>query len=147
MAYVTDADIQARLGNAAYVQLTDDAGSGSADAAKVAEARLGAEAEVDSYLATRYRVPVDVSGEANLQALLKSVVLDLVTYRLHGRRPPIPEDLVRRRSEAIEWLTRVAAGLVQLPSVSVLPAGEGLGTLVDVAGPQRIMTRSMLDDV
>ena len=51
MAYITNSDIQAWLGTAAYVALTDDAGTGSADTAKVDQARLGAEGEVNSYLA------------------------------------------------------------------------------------------------
>ena len=38
MAYVTNSDIEERLGTAAYVQLTDDAGTGSADTDKVDEA-------------------------------------------------------------------------------------------------------------
>ena len=34
MAYVTNADIEERLGSRTYVQLTDDAGTGSADTDK-----------------------------------------------------------------------------------------------------------------
>jgi len=51
MGYVTNADIENRLGSAAYVQLTDDEGTGSANEDRVDEARLGAEGEADSYLA------------------------------------------------------------------------------------------------
>jgi phage gp36-like protein len=50
MAYITSADVEQRMGHLAYVQLTDDAGTGSANEAIVAEARSGAEGEVNSYL-------------------------------------------------------------------------------------------------
>ncbi len=87
MPYVTNADIEERLGTLAYVQLTDDTGSGAADLDKVNEARLGAEGEVDSYLAARYAVPVDLVAHPELSAVLRTFVLDLVEYRLRNRRP------------------------------------------------------------
>jgi len=147
MAYITNADIESRLGTAAYVQLTDDAGSGSADEEKVDEARLGAEGEANSYLAARYTVPIDLTGAAEVAAVLKSFVLDLVSYRLHSRRPPVPEDIVRRREEAVTWLSRVASGLVQLPSSLALKENAALGIVGEVSGPQRTMSRESLRDV
>ena len=61
MAYVTNEDIEQRLGSNAYVQLTDDDGDSVADVAVVDEARLGGEGEVDSYLARRFQVPIDLT--------------------------------------------------------------------------------------
>lgn len=146
MSYVTNSDIQSRLGSQAYIQLTDDAGSGSADTAKVDEARLGAEGEVNSYLATRYATPVDLTNEPEVQAVLKSFVLDLVSYRLHSRRPPVPADMVRRREEAVTWLSRVASGIVQLPSAITLAESASMGSLPQSAGPARSMTRENLEN-
>ncbi|HUX30626.1 MAG TPA: phage protein Gp36 family protein [Thiobacillus sp.] len=51
MSYVTNADIEKRVGPAAYVQLTDDEDTGSANEDRVDEARLAAEGGVNSYLA------------------------------------------------------------------------------------------------
>lgn len=147
MSYVTNSEIQSRLGTQAYIQLTDDSGSGSADVAKVDEARLGAEGEVNSYLATRYAVPVDLSAEAEVQAVLKSFVLDLVSYRLHSRRPPVPADIVRRREEAVTWLARVASGIVQLPSATTLAENAALGFMPQSTGPARSMTRESLESL
>ncbi len=147
MAYVTNAEIEARLGSSAYVQLTDDAGNGTADLAKVEEARLGAEGEANSYLATRYAVPIDLTGEPQLAAVLRSFVLDLVAYRLHGRRPPVPADVVRRREEAITWLGRVASGLVQLPAESAPRTNSSRGAVVRIEGPRRFMTRDGLEQL
>jgi phage gp36-like protein len=147
MSYITNADIESRLGTAAYIALTDDAGSGTADGDKVDEARLGAEGEADSYLATRYQVPVSVSLEGEVAAVLKTFVLDLAAYRLHSRRPPVPADVVRRRQEAVEWLVRVASGMVQLPSALPLAVNAALGIVGEAGGPAREMTRETLRDL
>lgn len=147
MAYVTNQDIRAWLGTAAYVALTDDSGTGSADEAKVTEARLGAEGEANSYLATRYQVPLVLTSESEVAAVLRAVVLDLAAYRLHSRRPPVPADVVRRHQEAVQWLARVASGLVQLPSVLPLAINAALGTIGQAAGPDRVMTRDVLRDL
>jgi len=147
MSYVTNTDIDAWLGTQTVVELTDDAGSGVIDTAKEDEARLGAEGEANSYLATRYQVPVDVASEPEVQAVLKAFVLDLVAYRLHSRRPPVPADIVRRREEAVIWLGRVASGLVQLPSALAVPENPALGIPGRAVGPQRQMTRDALEDV
>jgi len=66
------------------VQLTDDDGNGLADSGVVDEARLAAEGEVNSHLARRYQVPINLSEHSELAALLASITLDLVEYRLRG---------------------------------------------------------------
>jgi phage gp36-like protein len=147
MAYVTNTDIEIWMGTATVIELTDDAGTGNIDAAKVTEARLGAEAEADSYLATRYAVPVDVSGEPGAASVLRQFVLDLAAYRLHGRRPPVPEDVARRRSEAAVWLAQVVAGQVHLPAALAVRQNAALGIIGEAAGPKRTMTRESLENI
>ena len=147
MGYVTNADIEAWLGTRTYIELTDDAGSGSANAALADRARLGAEGEANSYLATRYRVPIDVSSEPEVESVLKSFILDLASYRLHGRRPPVPVDIVRRREEAVTWFSRVASGIVQLPAALIVTENAALGIVGRTDGPHRLMTRDSLEDV
>jgi phage gp36-like protein len=77
MDYITNNDIEERLGTTVLVQLTDDEGTGAADADKIDEARIGAQGLADSYLARRYAVPVDATGDAELAGLLRSITLDL----------------------------------------------------------------------
>ncbi|MCG8405122.1 MAG: DUF1320 domain-containing protein [Phycisphaerales bacterium] len=147
MTYVTNNDVQAWLGTQAYIKLTDDSGSGTADETKVDEARFGAEGEANSYLATRYKVPVDVSSEPEIEAVLRSFLLDLVSYRLHSRRPPVPDDIARRRDEAVTWLSRVSSGMVQLPSALAVQENSALGIVGRAVGPDREMTRKKLKDL
>ncbi len=144
MAYITNSDIESWIGPAAYVQLTDDAGSGSANSARVDEARLGAEGEANSYLAARYAVPVDLTSEPEVGSVLRCFVLDLAAYRLHSRKPPVPGDVVRRREEAVMWLARVASGLVQLPSSLALRSNAALGISGESTPADRAMTRETL---
>jgi phage gp36-like protein len=145
MAYITNEDIEARLGADAYVQLTDDAGSGVADENVVTEARLGAEGEMNSHLARRFRAPIDVTAHPELKGLLVSVALDLAEYRLRMRRPPVAEDMVRRRREAIDWLEAVAAGRVELPATSALPSSSSASGAASV-GNERVLSRDEMSD-
>ncbi|MCK6483606.1 MAG: DUF1320 domain-containing protein [Phycisphaerae bacterium] len=146
MPYITDDDIKARLGPAAYVQLTDDEGTGVENLERLAEARLGAIGEADSYLAGRYAVPVDLTAHPELAAVLRSFVLDLAAYRLHQRRPPVPPDVVRRHDEAVAWLTRVASGVVHLPAARSPAADASRAPAAIALGPGRVFRRDDFDD-
>ena len=147
MAYITNADIQERLGNATYVQLTDDDGDGSADVGVVNEARLAAEGEVNSHLARRYLVPINLITHADLANLLASITLDLAEHRLRARRPPVSEDARLRQSQALDWLQRVADGRIDLPSTTPIASNTTRGTLGRVSGEERLLSRDELSDV
>jgi len=147
MDYITNDDIETRLGSDRYIQLTDDSGSGSANTDVLDEARLGAEREVDSYLARRYAVPIDLAANSELAALMATVVLDLVEYRLHVRRPPVPADVVDKREAAIKWLGQVASGAVELPSAAALSANPATGLRAATTGDARVLSRDELSDV
>ncbi len=147
MSYITNSDIEVWLGTETAIELTDDEGTGSADTAKLDEARLGAEGEANSYLATRYQVPVDVSSNPEVSAVLRSFVLDLAAYRLHTRRPPVPEDVIRGREAAVTWFGRVASGVVQMPAETALRENPALGAIGGATGPERVMTREELEDL
>ena len=147
MSYTTNTDIQTRLGSALYIQLTDDSGTGSADSAKADDARIAAESEIDSYLATRFRVPLDLSTEPDVQSAIKSAVIDLAIYRLHCRKPPVPADVTRRRIEAIDWLQRIADGDIQLPATLPPADNTALGTLASTSSGARQFTRDTLRDI
>ena len=144
MAYITNADIQERLGSAAYVQLTDDDGDNQADVGVVDEARLAAEGEVNSYLARRYEVPIDLTVHPELADVLASMTLDLVEYRLRLRRPPVGKQALETRAQAISWLTRVADGRIDLPSATPVATSTIRGVLGETTGEQRLLTRDEL---
>jgi phage gp36-like protein len=147
MAYITNADIEQRMGHLVYVQLTDDAGSGSANEAVVTEARLGAEGEMDSFLGRRCAVPVDLTKYPELAGVLKSAALDLAEYRLHARRSAAPAEAKAKHDAALRWLQRIAAGEALLPTIgepALNPAAEFAGRAV---GAERVLTRSEMKEL
>ena len=146
MAYISNADIEERLGAQTYVQLTDDDGDAVADVGVVDEARLGAEGEVNSYLARRYRVPIDLAAHAELADLLATITLDLVEFRLHSRRPPVSDAVLQKHRHALQWLQRIVDGTIDLPSLSELPAGDVRGLQADWTSAQRTLSREELSD-
>lgn len=147
MPYVTNADIEERLGTAKYVQLTDDAGSGAADVDKVNEARLAAEGEVNSYLARRYAVPIDLTVHPEVADVLKSFVLDVIEYRLYSRRPPIPQDVIAKRSHAVSWLRQVAEGTVALPAMQSIAENPAIGLSGEGTSSVRVFSRDDLREL
>ncbi len=144
VSYITNSDIEKRLGSAAFVQLTDDAGSGSADLDVVAEARDGAIGEVNSYLARRFHVPIDVGLHAELASILATVTLDVVAHRLHSRRPPIPPEVASRFVATVSWLAKVAAGDVALPAESMLAGVDVSGVVAKASGNEATLSRDEL---
>ncbi len=146
MSYIVNDDIELRLGTARYVQLTDDAGTGSANAAVADEARLGAEGEVDSYLSRRYAVPIDLVAHPEVSGVLLSVSLDLAEYRLHARRREVPVDVIGKRDTALGWLRRVSTGDTSLPSVAELAANPAAGLGAASIGDERALSRDELSE-
>lgn len=147
MPYITNTDIEERLGHAAYVQLTDDTNSGIADEDKINEARLSAEGEVDSYLSRRCAVPVDVTTHPELAGVLLGVTLDLAEYRLFVRRSPAPDEIKAKRDAAVRWLQRIASGEAVLPCLSELPANTTAGITGQAIGARRTLTRTEIRDL
>ena len=146
MSYLTNTDIENRVGTTAYVQLADDDGDNQADLVVVDEARLGAEGEVNSYLARRFAVPIDLVLHPELSSLLKSITLDLVEMRLRARRPPAPEATMRRHDDAMAWLRGVAAGTIALPSASSISPTDLQGPTVLTSGEERILSHDELSE-
>jgi len=146
MAYITNTDIQERVGAAAYLQLADDNLDGVADAVVVDEARLGAEGEVNGYLARRYQVPIDVTARPELAGVLASITLDLAELRLRARRPPVPQPMLDAGRQAIDWLQRVADGRIDLPAAAELPANPSHGLTAKTRGAKRVLSRDELAD-
>jgi len=140
MSYITNGDIEDRLGTSVYLQLADDDNNGTADSAVVDEARLGAEGEMDSYLARRFTLPIDLGAHAELGGILASIALDLAEYRLRCRRPPISAEAIRRRDEAIAWLSGVAERTIELPAFSEVAAASTGGLVARVSGRSRVLT-------
>jgi len=141
MGYATLDDVEARLGPVSCVQLTDDEGTGSANVARLAEAVAAAEAEIDSRLASRYAVPLDVSAEPDTAGLLRALTLDLAEHRLHARRPPVPEDVRQKATAARQWLHDLLVGRAHLPLSQAARENAAGGIVAGTSGTTRVFRR------
>ena len=141
MGYATLNDLQTRLGPDQYVKLTDDEGTGQANTDRAQEALDAAEAEVDSWLSRRFQTPIDASGEDQATAMLLSMALDLAEYRLHARRPPVPDDVREKTRNTRALLQDIAGGKAHLPVSKALAENPAYGEIGKVVGPKRVFRR------
>ena len=114
MAYITQAELLDFLTLSELVQLTDDAGTGLVDSAKVTAALDAASAEIDAYAGVKYSTPLQTSVK------VKQLARDVAIYHLEKRRRTVREDTAKAYELAIAFLKDVAAGRAQLDQ----PVGE-----------------------
>ncbi len=111
MAYSIQTDIEEQISQDELIELTDDAGSGSVDSSVVARAIADADAEIDSYCATRYSVPFDP-----VPVIIRKLSVDIAIYNLFARRSvlKVPEERQKRYDNAIRFLRDIAKGWISL---------------------------------
>ncbi len=109
MAYITQDDIEDRIGADDLAALADYDGDGQADQAVVAQAITSAGALIDSYLGVRFSVPVEPVPD-----VLKTRAVNLAVYFLRLGRDSVTEDVRAQYEDDIEWLNQVVAGSVSL---------------------------------
>lgn len=140
MPYATQQDLIDRFGEEELIQLTDRTNlpATTIDAAVVAAALADADALADSYLAKRYRLPLDPVPD-----VLTRTTADIARYHLHGRRTDKDDPVTRAYSQALAWLKDVSKGLVQLDAAGSAPDQSG-GGQVQVSAPDRVFSRDSL---
>lgn len=111
MAYLTQSEYVARFGAAETVRITDESQTGAIGTDKMADALDDASAEADSYLGTRYTLPI-----ADPPEILKRIVADITRAMLFKDRatPQVLDNAERARSQ----LKDLARGLAVLPVAS-----------------------------
>lgn len=125
MTYATTEQLAERYGAAMLVQLTDrsEVPTGAIDREVVARALADADAEIDGFLAKRYRLPLGVTP-----ALVGDLALAIAIYKLHRYEPDAK--IVRDAADARATLRRIATGEVMLDVAGVEPATSGAGGVV-----------------
>lgn len=104
MPYITANDLMRRDSERDLVSLTDPNGA-AVDFAVLQQAIDNAQAEVDSYIAGRVRLPL-AADEVSQQ--LRHVTLLLARYYLYADRKT--EAVIAEQEQALRWLRDVAAG-------------------------------------
>jgi phage gp36-like protein len=119
MAYVTIGQLRERLGTTLYARLTDRVQGTTADDAIAQQIVNEAEAEADSYLARRYKTPVDLTVHPELAHILEARVLDLAEWAAWKSTPFVSDPPQRVQSlyaAVLRWFEEVAQGRLLLPA-------------------------------
>jgi len=119
--YATTTDLTNRVGSSKAAELTAE--SGAADTTKLQAALDEAQGTIDSYLAKRYKTPIDLSLYPQAADILQARLLDIASWRLFGLRQVIPEDVRLAYEAAIRWLQDLSTGKANLPTTTP-PAGQ-----------------------
>ena len=101
--YADAYDMEVRFGEAELIEITDRSDSGQYDDEFVLSAIEDASAEIDSYVAVRYTLPL-----SDVPPLLRRLCCDIARFRLYDDSPT--EEVRRRYDSALEQLQRVARG-------------------------------------
>lgn len=132
--YATPTDITDLYGADALF-VADRDGDGVAEIEAVDRALAEAGYEIDSYLATRYALPLPLGTNVSV---LRQLAVDIAVYRLAQSRAVLTEEMRRRYEDAIAALRRLADGrqALQLPSP---PAADGEEPVTGGSGPRPVV--------
>jgi len=99
--------------------------------ALVQGALADAASEIDGYVASRYRVPLDPSP-----AIIRRLACDLARHNLYDDQ--VTEVIQKRRDAAVATLRDIAGGKISLGDPASAPPSGGL---VEYSGPAKVFSR------
>jgi phage gp36-like protein len=138
MPYCTQSDILERISIDELIGVTDDAGAGIVDTSVVARAIADADAEIDSYAASRYSVPF-----ATVPAMIRKISVEIAVYNLFARRRGATSNTKERYDAALKFLKSVANGEVTLGADAPAESADD-GIEASVSVDDRIFTKDTL---
>lgn len=135
--YATAADLIERFGQQEIEVLAPTDTAGVIDSAKVELAIKDASAEINSYLANRY--PVPVQDQSNV---LVAACCDLARYTLYSIQPT--EEVTQRYQQRVAWLRDIAQGRAHLNQISETSRSEVLAVSTSRTEADRLFTTDTL---
>lgn len=127
--YASQTDITALYGDAA-LYVAERPSDGLVDDAAVTAALASASREIDTFLATRYDLPLPIQPPELVQP-----AVDIALYRLASTRQLLSEDMKERFKDALAMLKRLSRGEQEL----VLPRPEPVEGETSLDGPNPIV--------
>lgn len=140
MPYATLADMTERFGEQELALRTDrtNGTNGTAiDAVVLDRALSDADAEIDSYLAARYALPL-----SSTPTVLVRLAADMARYRLYD--DGVPETVRQRYADSVSLLKRMATGEVKLGGATEVLAAGGGANMVATLTPGRLFGPAQL---
>ena len=144
--YISRASVEQRQSEEAVNFAADDDADFDLDDEKLTLAIVDAEAEVNSYVAVCFELPLpgitdrtDPEANASVPPELRRVAVDITMYRLVPEHDQLTKERRKRYDDAIKWLEKLAAKKVTLTLAA--PASGG----VTRYGPDRVFTRAKMD--
>ena len=142
--YVTRDDLLAVDGSLVWNMAIDKA-SGQLDKVKIETAIADADAEINSFLARRFHLPLKIKG---IPRPLHRVAVSISLYWLSERDNQITDLIQRRYDDALKMLKEIASGArdLGLPKAS-RPQEADNGKIITVQDNARLFTRNTLRGV
>ncbi|WP_036536715.1 gp436 family protein [Oceanobacter kriegii] len=134
--YAAQSDISARYSQDQLLLLTDRDQDDAPDANVVDQALQDASAEIDTYLAAKYQLPLP-----QVPAVLTRLCVDVAVYRLAADADMATEERRQRYDDAVSLLKRLATGAASLGLEQAPASSSGA---VFISGGKRNFKRGRL---
>jgi len=129
-----------RFGEREMIQISDRSGQANGvDEAAVQRALEDAGAEIDGYLAGRYKLPL-----STVPRVLVNVGCDITRYRLYDDR--VTEAIQKRYDDAVKFLTNISTGKIGLGLDTTATAQVPTNGGPTMDAPARVFSRETLSD-
>ena len=133
--YATEANLLTRYGTE-ITDLADRDGNGAADVGVIERALKGADATINSYIETRYSLPLASTPEK-----LTDTACEIARYKLYT--DGAPEQVAEDYKNAIAWLKDVAAKRASLGLDDAAEETPSTGG-PQISAPDRVFTKASL---
>lgn len=121
MTYIVEADLTARIGSEAMLEILDDDVSGAVDAANLTRAIDDAESTVESFMRKVYDLTALRALGVNAPNEVKRLCLEMAVGYLWDRFPEyVRVDGRRLRQDALDELKDIARGLRRLDDIDTI---------------------------
>lgn len=140
MVYAALSDLVAQFGDAEVIALTDRNLDGVADVPVYGMALQRASNTIDSYVSSRYPLPLSVVPDQ-----LVDICCDIARYKLCGVEVTETDDIRNRFKDAIKMLEHIRDGKVDI-GLTVAGAAPVENASVRVVGGGRTFSRAQLAD-
>lgn len=138
MPYATAQDLIDRFGETELIELTDRSSLGTVDATAIARALADADGEINSYLSSRYSLPL-----GSVPPVLVKFACDIARYQLYDTHAS--EQVKARYDDAIKYFKQLALGVVSLGLDPInAPVTDAGG--VQIVANERVFSRDKLAD-